>query len=233
MKQKIVEAMFAMVVVFVMGTAARAVDESAVRIMPLGDSITFGTPNPSYGGYRNLLEKLLAQEGSKVEFVGSQESGVGVLRYPANEGHPGWTINRIKNGIDKQGWLERAQPDIVLLHIGTNNFRLHQAQSVDTDLSALLDDILERLPRANVIVAQIIPFRNGLGRLQRVYDAAIPGIVASKGRRVSVVNLSNVLSPGDYADMFHPSSDGYDKMARVWARAIRPVMNRRTRVSDL
>src|ERR1700687_5951622 len=46
-----------------------------LKIMPLGDSVTFGTPDPSYGGYRHLLGTLLTNDGYSVEFVGSQQTG--------------------------------------------------------------------------------------------------------------------------------------------------------------
>jgi lysophospholipase L1-like esterase len=194
-----------------------------LKIMPLGDSITWGTPAPAYGGYRHLLGTLLANDGYSVEFVGSGQSGIGVLPSPNNEGHPGWTIRRILKGIDSAGWLETYQPDIVLLHIGTNDLRplVGGAAAAPDNLSALLDDILRRLPRAYVIVAQIIPFRPGPDPGHQAYNAAIPGIVASKGARVSVVDMQSILSPSDYADGLHPKAVGYDKMARAWEPAIR------------
>jgi len=41
------------------------------------------------------------------------------------------------------------------------------------------------------------------------YNEAIPGIVSSKGARVSTLDLQNILSPGDYApDGMHPSPAG-------------------------
>src|ERR1700690_1850095 len=46
-----------------------------VKIMPLGDSITFGTRDPSYGGYRHLLWTLLTNDGYKIYFVGSRKGG--------------------------------------------------------------------------------------------------------------------------------------------------------------
>lgn len=194
-----------------------------LKIMPLGDSITFGETDPTYGGYRHLLGTLLANDGYSIDFVGSQKSGEGVIPDPDNEGHPGWTIPQIKGGIDSNGWLENYQPDLILLHIGTNDIRLGKAASAPSNLSALLDDILKRLPQARVIVAQIIPVREGPNQDDKVYDAAIPGIAASKGIRVSTVDVQNILSSSDYADELHPNSGGYDKMARAWEPAIRAV----------
>jgi lysophospholipase L1-like esterase len=198
---------------------------SQVRIMPLGDSITFGSPDRDYGGYRRLLGTLLADDGYPAAFVGSRESGNGAIPSPANEGHPGWTIQQLRDGIDSNGWLETYRPDLILLHIGTNDLRQGGADAAPGSLSALLDDILSRLPRTRVLVAQIIPFRRGSDPVHRAYNAAIPGIAASKGPRVIVVDMQNILEPGDYADGLHPNAAGYDKMARAWEPAIRAALS--------
>jgi len=190
-----------------------------LKIMPLGDSITFGSPDPSYGGYRHLLGTLLSNDGYSIAFVGSRQSGNDVIPGPGNEGHPGWTIAQIKSGMDSEGWLATYQPDIILLHIGRNDLREGNAVSAPDHLSALLDDILERLQRTHVIVAQIIPFRRGLDEGHQSYNAAIARIVASKGPRVSMADMQNILSPNDYADGLHPNAVGYDKMARAWESA--------------
>jgi lysophospholipase L1-like esterase len=196
-----------------------------LKIMPLGDSITFGSPDPSYGGYRHLLGTLLTNDGYSISFVGSRQSGNDVLPGPGNEGHPGWTIAQIRSGIDSEGWLTTYQPDIILLHIGTNDLREGNAASAPDQLSALLDDILARLPRAHVIVAQIIPFRRGLDEGHQSYNAAIARIVAAKGPRVSMADMQNILSPSDYADGLHPNAVGYDKMARAWESAACAVLS--------
>ena len=191
--------------------------KTTVKIMPLGDSITFGWPDHSYGGYQHLLRTLLKNDGYPIDFVGSQRGG--------NEGQPGWTIAQLKNGIDSNGWLETYQPDIILLHIGTNDIRQGNATAAASNLSDLLDDILTRLPQTHVIVAQIIPFRRGPDNAHQSYNAAIPGTVASKGPRVSMVDMQNILSKSDYADGLHPNAGGYDKMARAWEPAIGAVFS--------
>jgi hypothetical protein len=73
----------------------------------------------------------------------------------------------------------------------------------------------------DVIVAQVIPYRRGPEPGHRTYNAAIPGIVAPRGARVSMVDMQTLLSPSDYADGFHPNAGGYDKMARAW-EPVRP-----------
>ncbi len=203
---------------------AETSSQTGIKIMPLGDSITFGTPDPSYGGYRRLLQILLLKDGYRVDFVGSQKSRQAPAAIQDNEGHSGWTIRQLKNGIDSNGWLEIYQPDIILLHIGTNDIGLGYASSLSDQLSGLLDDILRRLPKVRVIVAQIIPFRQGPEVGHQSYNVAIPAIVASKGPRVSRVDMRNILSKSDFADDLHPNADGYNKMAQSWEPAIRAVL---------
>jgi lysophospholipase L1-like esterase len=206
---------------------AQSTANTPIKIMPLGDSITYGTPDPGYGGYRHSLGALLKNDGYMVQFVGSQHAGP--VPEQDNEGHPGWTVAQIRNGIDANRWLETSEPDIILLHLGTNDIRLGQSAVAPAHLSALLDDILVRLPRTHVIVAQIIPFRGGPDRDHQSYNDAIPRIVASKGPRVSQVDMRTTILPGDYADGLHPNASGYDKMARAWEPAIRrAVLSRAT-----
>ena len=193
---------------------------SVLKIMPLGDSITYGEGIPSYGGYRNLLGALLESDGIQFDFVGSQKSGEESLADPDNEGHPGWRISNIREAIATKGWLETYQPDIILLHIGSNDLRYGNSVYAAGKLSALLDDILVRLPETHIIVARIIRTRWGSDTKHIYYNDEIPEIVASKGDRVSMVDMQDVLSRGDFTTLYHPSPRGYDKMAHAWESAI-------------
>ena len=203
-------------------TATPACDDSQniVKIMPLGDSITFGEGDPKRGGYRTVLSTLLAEDGYMIDFVGSQRSGEEVLADPDNEGHPGWRITNIRKAIASEGWLETYQPDIILLHIGSNDLRYGNGLYAPDNLSALLDDILARLPNVHVIVAQIIPTRWGAEVSQRIYNDAIPDIAASRGARVSVVDMREIMAKSDFVTLYHPNINGYEKMARAWESAI-------------
>src|SRR5262249_13855023 len=111
-----------------------------IRVMPLGDSITYGVGSSSGSSYRaDLWRRLVTQAGYNIDFVGSQRSGS--LPDTDNEGHSGWRIDQIAASVD--GWLSTYQPDVVLLHIGTND--MNQNYQVDTApqrLGALIDRIL-------------------------------------------------------------------------------------------
>src|SRR5262249_32839115 len=125
-----------------------------LKVMPLGDSITDGYLVS--GGYRINLWRGFQAIGLDAIFVGSEYNGPPELGSKKHEGQSGWRIDEIIGSIDD--WLDAAEPDIILLHIGTNdcvqNYQLH---TVRDRLSALIDRITNRLPDAVLVVAQITP----------------------------------------------------------------------------
>lgn len=206
---------------------ARPATEAAgtpVRIMPLGDSITYGVGSSALDSYRGALFWRLAQAGVRADYVGSMRSGVSPDQ--DNEGHKGWTIAQLSARVDD--WLATYQPDVILLHIGTNDM-VRGNQDAATDLDALLDKIAADRPDAQVFVAKIV----GLGDYDDVaaqryrtyfFNAAIPGIVASKGPNFHVVDDSRMHGI-DMWNREHPNDYGYQKMAWNWYRALEPVLN--------
>jgi len=103
-----------------------------IKIMPLGDSITYGSssgePDSDYMvSYRKILWDVLTTNSYEVDFVGSLNSGSAVFgdsNLADHEGHPGWRDDQIVSGLPGYGkledWLIAERPNIVLLHIGTN-----------------------------------------------------------------------------------------------------------------
>ena len=205
-------------------TTANAESNGGVKVMPLGDSITHGYVVP--GGYRIGLWQRFTANGYKVDFVGSQSNGPASLGDHDHEGHPGWRIDQIDANI--VGWLGTYQPHTVLLHIGTNDIsQNYDLPNAPNRLSALIDHITATAPTAELFVAQIIPLTSTtLNAKVRTFNAAIPGIVASKvkaGKRVHLVDMYDAVPTSDLADGVHPNATGYDKMAAVWYKALLAV----------
>lgn len=209
-------AMVIAVTLFVSGVA-NAQSNGGVRVMPLGDSITDGFNVP--GGYRVELWQSLVGGGYTVDFVGSQSNGPASLGDRDHEGHSGWTISQIDANVES--WLGQTIPRTVLLHIGTNDM-FQDPGGAPARLSTLIDRIVATVPEADVFVATIIPFPAAAAAVQ-TYNAAIPGIVASKGPRVHLVDMFSALTASDLADGVHPNAGGYAKMAAVWFDALESV----------
>ncbi|GIF09868.1 ricin-type beta-trefoil lectin domain protein [Actinoplanes siamensis] len=201
--------------------AAAAESNGGTRVMPLGDSITEGTQVPD--GYRIGLWQRAATAGYRVDLVGSQFNGPAALGDHDHEGHPGWRIDQIDANVG--GWLRGTTPRTVLLHIGTNDvLQNYNLAGAPGRLSTLIDHITAAAPAADVFVATIIPLANaGQEAAARTFNAALPGIVGSKGQRVHLVDMHAALTTADLIDGVHPTAGGYDKMAATWYAALRSV----------
>jgi len=199
-----------------LGPSAHAAEPSPLKVMPLGDSITWGMGT---GGYRSDLWQRFKADGRPVDFVGSQSDGPALLGDKDHEGHGGWRIDQISAQV--QGWLTTSRPDVVLLMIGTNdviqNFDLAHAPA---RLSALIDKITATVPNANVFVSTITPLADPAQEARgKAFNATIPGIVAAKqaqGRHVHLVDQHGVMTAAELTDGIHPTNGGYSKMARRW-----------------
>ncbi len=192
-----------------------------LKVMPLGDSITQGTA----GGYRTALYNLLGQRGYTVDFVGSSTFAGDWPELPDSnhEGHGGWRVNNIDNNI--VGWMQTYQPDVIFLHIGTNDISNNEsAGHVAWDLGNLLQTIFTTDPEVTVYTASII-LRTDSTQRARVtdqYAALTPGVVqhwADLGFDCRFVDMHAALGASDLADGIHPNQTGYDKMGVVWADA--------------
>jgi len=129
-----------------------------LRIMPLGDSITDGTNagTAGRGGYRGTLYDSLTTAGYNIDYIGSLSNNGALLADVNHEGHSGWRIDQLDANIE--GWFNTMEdPDVVLMHIGTNDF----GQGVDITnainrLDALILKISTLRPYAHIIVTNLM-----------------------------------------------------------------------------
>ena len=126
--------------------------------MPLGDSITEGWPNPENVSYRFWLWKKLQFSGYDVDFVGTRH-GVyaGTPLYTDwdqdHQGTSGEFADQTAAGATD--WANASHPDIVLLHIGTND--LLEGESVSStvsDVGEIIDNLRVANPNIAILVAQ-------------------------------------------------------------------------------
>ncbi len=193
-----------------------------LRVMPLGDSITYGSGFE--GGYRIGLWNYFTQDNLQVDLVGSQANGPLDID-PNHEGHPGKTIQYIRENINT--WLSIQRPDVVLLLIGTNdilNPLAHDFANAPYRLSALIHQITLNAPEADIMVASVPPLEDSLANSRVLeFNAEIPTIInahARWGESVYFVDMFAALTPDDLADGVHPNAAGYAKMAQVWYGAL-------------
>ena len=110
-------------------------DPKPLRILPIGDSITYGT-NPDTTaprmGWRDDLSKGLADKLDRYVFVGNQVTkvtDVNDAELARHEGNPGWTVkdHGDRNGIYDlvPATVNKYDPDIVLMMIGINDMAVY------------------------------------------------------------------------------------------------------------
>ena len=214
------------------------------RIMPLGDSITHG--NLEHASYRVRLWQKLGTADLNFDMVGSQNSNsdqnlstpgdtsddatIPAGFDPDHEGHWGARADQFLDGGDL-GFRGRLQglsgPDIVLLHLGTND-RI-QGQTVETtidDLRGIVSILRDKNPAVRILLARIIPTS---GNTWALLNNAISGLATELSTTVSPVVVvdqqAGFNGSADTYDGIHPNDSGEEKMAKAWCLAIKGVVS--------
>ena len=204
------------------GSAPNA-EQTPVKVMPLGASITFGVGSSTGNGYRENLRQKLQQAGVSIDYVGSQSSGNSTDR--ENEGHPGWRIDEVANQTDS--WMSTYAPDVILLNVGTNDINQdYDLPNAPNRLAALIDKISADRPTAQIMVSTLVPSGDP-GRNVKVdaFNADVRTLVAQKGGRVHLVDVNRAVPVSDLtSDKIHPNDAGFAKMADSWFQALRPLL---------
>lgn len=213
-----------------------------LRIMPLGDSITYGAPDDGQyrnnctpvqtAGYRGPLWEKLKSAGYEVDYIGTQQGNPGSVQGMDvdHEGYPGWRVSHVTKGILEHiddVFATVCDPHVVLLHLGTNDTGdgSEHFKHLMKYYGDLVDKICEAQPDARVVVSSILwrgddDYRNAL--IHQYFNPEIRSFVdeqVAKGHRVSFVDMRAKLGV-DLAnlseDKLHPSVAGYAKMAEAW-----------------
>jgi lysophospholipase L1-like esterase len=204
-------------------------DPNATRIMPLGDSIT--QANQAHNSYRRLLWQKLRQVGYNVNFVGSTRAHYGGYA-PASdfdrdhEGHWGWHVDEFLPRIAE--WTEKAKPDIVLLHLGTNDLASGQAHGmVISEIVELVKRIRQVNPRVKILLAQLIPYGRAAQDVD-AYNFKLKGVAKDLNTKESSVivvdQFTDFSVERDTYDGLHPDESGEAKIADRWFQALQEVL---------
>jgi lysophospholipase L1-like esterase len=214
-----------------------AAPQKTFRVMPYGDSITEGGYNEdgtwySEGGYRIGLWQMLDQTGYDVHFVGSASNG----DFPEanHEGHSGWRIDQVD--AQSEQWVRDANPDFILLMIGTNDCNQnYQMDTIITRLKTLIAHLQSAGPHAQLFVSNLF-YTNSPATNSRIdlYNSGLEPLIRAKAAvdpRVHFVDFQSVIGNGEHGtsddliDGVHPSPDGYALMAKTWFNQLKPYLN--------
>ena len=240
--------------------AAALTQPRPLKILPLGDSITWGFENDhsQSGGYRSRLYDRMRRDGRAVQYLGSVTDRYSTTlinaRQTRHEGHGGYTISQITNNLTGNDgsqynnggrWLTGTgtrpaiDPDVILLHIGTNDVLRRTIPTRET-LRSRLDTLINRLtslePQAYLLVAGIVPIDDDTTRnnLVKAYNSTIRNTIVPKyaglGKKVRFVDQyprfvssSGAVLDARLPDNVHPDEIGYGYIADGWFSALKSL----------
>jgi lysophospholipase L1-like esterase len=221
--------------------------------MPLGDSLTAGNGATGDQSYRGHLHARLLEAGWDVDFVGSQSSTTAAGGDPDHEGHGGYTIGPGPSALDEfvgagrgnivanvEDWLDAAEPDVVLLLVGVNDYFNINDTSNDFDgdedpgylpdvagperLAALVDRIRAARPDTVVVVSSLLPVEFS-GSFASGFNSAVPAIADARDHVWFTDGRSAPLTEGDWLDGgLHLTDTGAAKVADVYAGDLLEVL---------
>ena len=233
-------------------------DDDVVNIQFIGDSITQGNDaqaGQQQDSFRRNLWNSLVQDPSlpMIDFVGTrlgtsladtnfcQSRGTAVdtgsYKLPEfdtdHQGYWGACVDQVNTlltpalaALDSDA--QRREPDVAVIHIGTNNLNTHKEAGVTAAITQLQTTIAE-LRKANdditILVAKVIPFLSGgaASPLVATYNAAIDAQIApmtTAKSKVIIVDHS-AFPVADLRDEFHPNDAGEKRLADTWLAALK------------
>ncbi len=203
------------------------------KILPLGDSITrAGADLPtSFRSYRKYLIQKLNAAGIPFDNVGTVRD-TGVPWDPDQEGHAGWESWEIRDALPS--WLQAYTPDIVLLHIGTNDLvttvpdqgSKTPDEVIDSDTS-IIQILRAKNPRVKIVLAKIMPARIIPDALIMELNDKLGALASSTSTTDSPVITADMFTNFDknsyFTDDLHPNAAGAAFIADQWFAALKSL----------
>lgn len=229
----------------------KASASDTVKIMPLGDSITYGMADE--GGYRKYLSYLLQKNGySNVDLVGPEGKDSATFNYNGQNvtyddnhaGYSGYTITDLPGGwfgqlngiletMQSGDYIKKYSPDIILLQIGTNDVTNGHLDGSEDRLHLLLDYLKEKMPANGKIFLTTIPdlgnsgwFASSNENIAKFNDIVKKVANDYSSKNVIYADIHSVIdASNDIADGVHPNAGGYEKMGKYWFEQIKTYLD--------
>jgi lysophospholipase L1-like esterase len=188
-----------------------------------------------------VLYNKLKEEVYNIDFVGRKTEGgwQGDHVDKDHEGYPGEPTENITKELD--GALNSKEPDIILLHVGTNYTSSGDVEEWKKRANEHLKNMLNKIDAWEeknnkpifVILAKIVQikekndwdkksgYKNDDGVI--AYNKEVEKLFKSRksSDNISLVDMYNVEVSGDGC---HPSQEGYKTMANRWFEAIKEIL---------
>jgi lysophospholipase L1-like esterase len=213
--------------------------DGKLTIWTVGDSIT------NNNGYRTRMCTTLTGEGYSVWFVGSLKGGGTPCNQGDNDGHSGFSISGLVDGVGDSMTIDDwyagiKKPQVATLMIGTNNVAWWVAAGADMadvadECMALVDKMLAFDPKLFLIVGTIPPESSNVipainrdrADLATEYNAALKLKVpahAQYGKRLFFADTNAGLAVTDLYDGIHPNAAGHNKIGDTWLSVLTPLL---------
>ncbi|KAF4949266.1 hypothetical protein FGADI_9037 [Fusarium gaditjirri] len=195
----------------------------ALRLMPLGGSITYGVGSSHGNGYRKYLQDLLLANGYTVRMVGSRKAGS--MHNNRNEGWRGYRLDQIATKARRS--VATVKPNIFTINVGSNDcIQNHSLETFWQRMDNLLEYLWETAPQSTIILSTLLTNAD-LQLNYKVLDVNRDLIKlfeskAAEQKRIVLANMFSASGPhlDELVDGTHPNNEGYKKMAQIWFEAI-------------
>ncbi|MFJ3673582.1 FG-GAP-like repeat-containing protein [Streptomyces sp. NPDC090106] len=202
------------------------VEKPALRLLPVGDSITYGAASSDGNGYRKLLWDALDAQGLEPDFIGCNASGD--MSDPQHEGNRGYLIEAMEDPAVRDATLMR--PNVVTLMAGTNDiYRDSEVAKAPGQLGALIDQLQAASPGVAIAVATIVPVKNDSEAQKRrnAYNEQVRLLVEDRqdsGQKVMLAEMGPMTESMLY-DTLHPNDVGYAYIAGRFEEAVTAMVH--------
>lgn len=212
------------------GTVSSNKLPSHVRIMSLGDSVSYGAAYAD--AYRQfLLDKMQAAGGHTFQYVGSVRDNYNNQTY-WNEGHSGWCIelpciyySQTSLLANIENWLTANPADLIIVNGGLNDLATGRSiTEVQNSMQKMLTKIRQVAPNSFIVVMPAIYYISAWDPGMADWLDSYVAQRQAAGERIYHANTKHLANMQYYADEVHPNEAGYRAFADVIFGVVQPLL---------